>query len=426
MPPANNSAENTEDNAPESGETTEITIAPTVEAPPAEVLSLDSANIDPTVDTADDMASALEAARAEMSSLRAQLAEAAKERQALEAARAEAASLRKQLKEASEERDALSTSFRAELEAMMDSHISQAHNLRAEAGAARAQRDAVYSSLKAAQTENTKLRKRFKASEELRVRQRKMHNTRTPKERMLRRAFTRKMEALALTHARTTARMLNVQKRCFEEELESLEAEAHATVVAFERQFAALRDDVAAKDEEHARERDAAYAKTAAVMAAVKKRIERADARLAAAERQRDAAAGAAQQRHALLESLARDRAAARSYADSARSELSRKNRLVDRLQAELTAATAALAEARESNERVVGRTTPSTRLGRARRLTAPPNAQELGNIFASVIADFANAQVNDDSDGSQSDTAEDQEVGHAPLLVSGIATAHA
>ena len=201
--------------------------------------------------------------------------------------------------------------------------------------------------------------------------------------------------------------MLNVQKRCFEEELESLESEAHSTVLAFERQFAALRDDVAAKDEEHARERDAAYAKIAAVMDAVKKRIEQADARVVTMQKQRDSAVIAAKQRHELLGALARERAAAFADAEAVRMELSRKNRLVDQLQHELADIASALAVARAAPVAVLlernsnTRNRPAARLARDSNVSAPENARRLGDLLASVIADFANAH---------------SEVGHEPV----------
>lgn len=332
--------------------------------------------------------------------------EEASRKGALEQARAEVASLREQLSAATSEREALSAGFRDELEQLVEQHVGETQRLRAS-------HDALEVALRLSRSETAAISKRLKASEELRVRQRKLQRSRTPTERVMRRIFARKVEALALTHARTTARMLNVQKRCFEEELESLEAEAHATVVAFERQFAALRDDVAVKDEEHARERDAAYAKTAAVMAAVKKRIERADARLAAVERQRDAAAAAAHQRHALLDALARERAAARADAEAARTEVGRKNRLVDRLQTQLSATCAALAETREClNASKEGSENALPAIARLAR-RSPADAQRLGNLFATVIAEFANARVDDGDEEAQ------------PALVSsGIASA--
>ncbi len=166
--------------------------------------------------------------------------------------------------------------------------------VRLELQASLAARDTLVAQLHAARVHSAEVQKRLERSERLRAKMRAARPKDTPTERTMRRAFAAKVEQLALTHARTTARMLNVQKRCFEEELESLEGEAQATCIAFERQFAELREEFNAKEEEHAKEREAAYAKTATVMAAVKKRFERMDAYVRTVEAQRDSAVAAA------------------------------------------------------------------------------------------------------------------------------------
>lgn len=270
----------------------------------------------------------------------------------------------------------------------------------------RSERDALAADLSAARRDRAALARRLSASERERARLR----TAAPAERTMRRAFTAKVEALALTHARTTARMLNVQKRCFEEELESLEGEAQATVLAFERQLAQLREEAAARDDEHARDRDAAYAKTAAVMARVRARFAAMEARAAAAEAGRDAALAAARERHTLLEEVLRRRRAAPvpsatpanvaepgvlAPATTPRREAQRKNAVIAGLQRELSSTQAALATAREEHARVSTGRKPAgdaEKSAAARRpvLTDPEDAARLGKLFASVITDFA------------------------------------
>ncbi len=292
-------------------------------------------------------------------------------------------------------RRALGDSERARKEVAQQREVEVA-KLQQTVRALRAERAELHGAVRATRRKNEELHARLARSEELRAGLRRRAAERPPAERVLRRAFADKVEQLALTHARTTARMLNVQKRCFEEELESLEGEAHATVVAFERQFAKLRDDAAAKDEDHAREREAAFAKTAAVMAAVKRRIECADKALDMARCGRQRAEAAAKERHDALVGAVRERAQVRHELQRMCAEVGRKNSVIERLQHQLDAAIKELGRARACSaqaekENLVVQQQAMPRRGAA----AAVDVGKLGKLFASVIADFtASAQA--------------------------------
>jgi len=144
--------------------------------------------------------------------------------------------------------------------------------------------------------------------------------------------------------------MLNVQKRCFEEELETLEGEAHATVVAFERQLVSLKEESAAKDDEYNREKETTYAKTAAVMAAVRKKIENMQSDggiVQKLERERDVAVEAAKERHAALVDMYRERNEYKKQLENTTDDIHRKNSIVERLQQQLEGAMSELAKTR-------------------------------------------------------------------------------
>lgn len=302
---------------------------------------------------------------------------------------AEITRLRSELDKCEEECKKMSLAHSTEIEELM-ANIETMRNERVELCAL----------LRLTRQNNEVLRERLVKSEELRAEMRRRASTRSPTERVLRRAFAEKVEQLALTHARTTARMLNVQKRCFEEELESLEGEAHATVVAFERQFAKLREDSVAKDEEHAREREAAFAKTAAVMAAVKRRIECADKALDMAKRGRKRAESAAKERHEALVKAVRERTLVTEEIGRISKEVSRKNAVIDRLQQQLDAAIKELGRARsrysemekENLKHQQNQLTPKRAFGGAPTM----DVGKLSKLFASVIADYtAGAQAD-------------------------------
>lgn len=84
---------------------------------------------------------------------------------------------------------------------------------------------------------------------------------------LMRRAFASKVEELALAHARTTAQMLNVQKGCFEAELEALAAEASDSCAALERTIVAMQRD-AAMQAARLHEAEARAARAEALLAA--------------------------------------------------------------------------------------------------------------------------------------------------------------
>ncbi len=213
------------------------------------------------------------------------------------------------------------------------------------------------------------------------------------------------MEELALTHARTTARMLNVQKRCFEEELESLESEAHATVTAFERHISSLRNDSNLRIANHQREKDAALAKTATVLDAVKRRMEAMERKLTEEQAARKRAEFAAHERHRQLVTVC-------NRLKIVEGEVTRKNNVIDTLQNQLDNSWGELRRTREivanasvSNTADVPGCAAAARLLNAR--TAPrsdTDTKRLGAVFASVMADFVNAQSDVSSGDGEDD----------------------
>jgi len=259
----------------------------------------------------------------------------------LSLARAEVSRLRLELEQSRTEVNSLET-YRAECE-----------TLRGELQTVKRERTKLIADLKKSNGERQKLKERLTLSEELRARNRIKKSSREPTERMMRKLFAEKVEELALTHARTTARMLNVQKRCFEEELETLEGEAHATVVAFERQLISLKEEAVAKEDEYNREKEATYAKTAAVMAAVRQKIENMESNTLEAgvvqrlEKEKHLAMKAAKDRHAALVDMHRERNEAKKELVAALEDIERKNSIVERLQQQLEGAMSELAKNR-------------------------------------------------------------------------------
>lgn len=257
--------------------------------------------------------------------------------------------------------------------------------------------------------QGNELQRRLELSEQLRVRERT--RSRTPTERVIRRAFAAKVEELALTHARTTARMLNVQKRCFEEELETLESEANATVTAFERHISSLRNESNLRMLNYQREKDAALSKTSSVLNAVKKRMEIIETKYKNEQNLRKRAELAANQRHNHLINLC-------NRFNGIQNEIKRKNSLINTLQVQLDNSSIELKRARELanikskssdvpkrggaggaggtpakllHARSSTTTTTTTTTAIAQRNDT--DTERLGAVFASVMADFVNAQ---------------------------------
>lgn len=254
---------------------------------------------------------------------------------ALALARAEVEQLRLELEKSRSEMGSL------------ESYRAEAESLRTELHSVKRERSKLITALKKSNNDRKTLKERLVLSEEMRARNRIKKSSREPTERMMRKLFAEKVEELALTHARTTARMLNVQKRCFEEELETLEGEAHATVVAFERQLISLKEEYAAKEEDYNREKETTYAKTAAVMAAVRQKIEEGAVVVERLTKEKDMAVRAAKERHnALVEMLGQRKEAEKEF-EKIVEDISRKNMVVERLQQQLEGAMSELAKTR-------------------------------------------------------------------------------
>lgn len=215
---------------------------------------------------------------------------------------AEAAALRKELGE----RDIERVNLKAQVEHLRG-ELDETKLSCAEMKATLAQQNA----------RTAELHRRLVLSEQLR------HNNTSPakkrmpvssNDRVKRKIFNEKLNSLAKTHARTTAHMLNVQKRCFEDELEALEGEAKASIRAFEHHIAELQHQV------HAISTEKYHAENAA------------------------------KNRHHLLLQVVKQRDALHAQSSSYSNTLLRKNVVIDQLQAQLDTTLAQLKDIRLGN----------------------------------------------------------------------------
>jgi len=169
---------------------------------------------------------------------------------------AEAAALRKQLGE----RDIERFNLKAQLEDMRVELSETKHSC-----------TTMKTSLERLDAHSKQLHSRLVLSEQLRISTKKRLIL-TSSDRVKRKIFNEKLNSLAKTHARTTAHMLNVQKRCFEEELEALEGEAKATISTFEQHISELQNQVHATHMEKLQAENAAKHRHSLVLQLVKQR----------------------------------------------------------------------------------------------------------------------------------------------------------
>lgn len=231
-------------------------------------------------------------------------------------------------------------------------------------------------------------------------------------QRIMRRAFEERARVMANEHARKTAEMLNMQKACFEEELEAIDAEARATCGALEETLLEERDAAAREREAFEKERETALEKAGLTMDAVERKMALLHARATRLEREKTAAVAAGMERQALLEAMS-DAAAARDIENRRLdvisrgydSERVRKNALIDKLQREVNTMRNQLAEEREANRALSAQLCDEETARRDEqnrhsedlegcRKQSKGDVDRLGRLFASMIQDLQSADV--------------------------------
>lgn len=257
---------------------------------------------------------------------------------------------------------------------------------------------------------------------------------RTHGQRILRAFYEQKVAELNEEHKRATTHMLNRQKKCFEEELESLEAEARARETALASQLDDERARLGAVKSALERERDIVLERTEEAMDAIQCKLAHLHARSSRLEREKAQLEHSLAEKSLMIDTLAT--AAAANDAEKRRVDLmvrisdderARKDRVIDALQSEVSGLRHRLSAEMEINSQLV-HSIESIEGKRAQdlakhdesltecRLESQKEADKLGRLIASVIQDFANAQsevsnrsVDDSVDAGRDESTQDE-----------------
>lgn len=182
-------------------------------------------------------------------------------------------------------------------------------------------------------------------------------------QRLLRAAFQEKVRELTKAHSIKTTEMLNIQKKCFEEELEAMDAESQAASLDLQRELEVERGMRAEAEERYKREREAALEKTTATMVAVQRKMTQLHARVTRLEREKKSLAGTVSEKQVMIEVLASAAAAkdverkrVELLARSREEERKRKDGMIERLEKESLGLRERLAVERKVNLNLLGR----------------------------------------------------------------------
>lgn len=237
-------------------------------------------------------------------------------------------------------------------------------------------------------------------------------------QRLLRAAFQEKVREMATDHVQQTTAILNKQKVCFEEELDAMDIETRTKIQLLQEKIVRERAERHQLEVAFENEKNEAIEKTCATMQAVQHKIALLCRRVVLLESQKNVLSAAHKEKQALVEVLAsaaaardldRDREKMLSEADD--EERKRKNAMLDLMQDEIKLLRKQLGEEKTRNK------TLADKLGEARihkeaqetrhaeelancKKELQKDSDRLGNLFASVIQDYTNAQ----SDVSSSD----------------------
>lgn len=175
-------------------------------------------------------------------------------------------------------------------------------------------------------------------------------------QRLLRAAYQEKVRELNTEHTMKTTEMLNLQKRCFEEELEAMGSEHQAALQKLHKELETERALRIAAEATYARERDLALEATTSTMHAVQRRVTTLNARVGKLEREKKTLTTAVNEKQIMIELLA-NKAAAKDVERrrlevlerATEEERIRKEGIVQRLQQDVERLTDNLREERTS-----------------------------------------------------------------------------
>lgn len=234
-----------------------------------------------------------------------------------------------------------------------------------------------------------------------------VETTQTHGQRLLRAAFQEKLRQLTADHAHRTTEMLNIQKKCFEDELQLMETETQSAINALQAQLDHQRTQTDHLIFRYERQRHEAFDKTQFTMDAVQQKLSTLQARSTRLQREKDQLAEALEQKQLMIDVLASNAASqdlkthrTLILENGLEDERKRKNTLVDSLQQEIAFLRNQLEEQRDQN-RVMS--VKVTRLEREHQEESQRYAKHLedakeesdeeihrmGRLFASVIEDF-------------------------------------
>ena len=235
--------------------------------------------------------------------------------------------------------------------------------------------------------------------------------TQTHGQRLLRAAFQDKIREITAEHAHKTTEMLNLQKRCCEEELEAMENESQATITSLQMELRSERATRERLTKQFQAERDGTLERTEATMYAVQRKLGQLHARATRLEREKNTLVTANSEKQVMIEVLASTAAAKdveRRRLDllskTREEERERKNKMIESLQNEVLELRKRLEQEGAVNASLL---TSIERLQSDRdndierhaedmadcKKESKQETERLGRLFASVMQDFANAQ---------------------------------
>lgn len=238
-----------------------------------------------------------------------------------------------------------------------------------------------------------------------------LETAQTHGQRLLRAAYQEKVRELSQEHAQKTTEMLNMQKRCFEDELEAVDAESQTAIAALTKERDAEREARVRTEERFQRERESALEKTTVTMVAVQRKVTQLHARATRLEREKKSLTAVVSEKQIMIEVLA-SAAAAKDVerrrldllSKTQEEERQRKDALVETLQTEVAQLREKLGQERQVNLHLIAQMDEleGKRSGDRDRHAgdlddckqqSKKEVDRLGRLFASMIQDFANVQ---------------------------------
>lgn len=223
-------------------------------------------------------------------------------------------------------------------------------------------------------------------------------------QRLLRAAFQEKVRELTNAHSVKTTEMLNMQKKCFEEELEAMDAESQAALMGLQRELEMERGMRVEAEERYKREREVALEKTTATMIAVQRKMAQLHARVTRLEREKKSLAGTVSEKQVMIEVLA-SAAAAKDMerkrlevlTGAREEERRRKDGMVEGLEKEIVRLRERLGVEQKVNLNLLGKIEElegrENGQGDEEEKGEENKVKRVERLYCSVIEEFGNAQ---------------------------------